>query len=32
MNALDAAYIARADPDAMIEPGRNLRFGFAYSF
>jgi outer membrane receptor protein involved in Fe transport len=32
MNALNATYIARADPDAMVEPGRNLRFGFAYAF
>ena len=31
-NVFDAAYIARADPDAMFEPGRNLRIGFAYSF
>ncbi len=32
MNALNATYIARADPDAMVEPGRNLRFGLAYAF
>jgi hemoglobin/transferrin/lactoferrin receptor protein len=31
-NLLDAAYIARADPDAMIEPGRNLRLGIGYAF
>jgi outer membrane receptor protein involved in Fe transport len=31
-NALNAAYIARADPDAMVEPGRNLRAGFSYAF
>ena len=31
-NVLNATYIARADPEAMFEPGRNLRLGFAYSF
>ena len=31
-NVLNAAYIARADPDAMVEPGRNLRAGFSYAF
>jgi outer membrane receptor protein involved in Fe transport len=31
-NLFDATYIARADPEAMIEPGRNLRIGFSYSF
>ena len=31
-NVFNAAYIARADPDAMFEPGRNLRVGFAYAF
>jgi outer membrane receptor protein involved in Fe transport len=31
-NLLDATYIARADPDAMVEPGRNLRIGFRYGF
>jgi outer membrane receptor protein involved in Fe transport len=31
-NVFDSTYIARADPDAMFEPGRNLRIGFAYSF
>lgn len=31
-NLFDATYIARADPDAMFEPARNLRVGFAYSF
>ncbi len=31
-NVFNATYIARADPDAMFEPGRNLRVGFAYAF
>ncbi|HMA53895.1 MAG TPA: TonB-dependent receptor, partial [Acidobacteriota bacterium] len=31
-NLLNATYIARADPDAMFEPGRNLRAGFAFAF
>lgn len=31
-NVFNATYIARADPDAMFEPGRNLRIGFAYAF
>jgi hemoglobin/transferrin/lactoferrin receptor protein len=31
-NVFNATYIARADPDAMVEPGRNLRLGFAYAF
>jgi len=31
-NVFDATYIARADPDAQFEPGRNLRIGFAYAF
>ena len=31
-NVFDAAYIARADADAMVEPGRNLRLGLAYAF
>ena len=31
-NLFDATYIARADPDAMFEPARNLRVGFGYSF
>ncbi len=31
-NVLNTTYIARADPDAMFEPGRNLRAGFAYAF
>jgi hypothetical protein len=31
-NLFDATYIARADPDAMFEPARNLRVGFAYAF
>ena len=31
-NLLDATYIARADPDAMVEPGRNLRIGVSYAF
>ena len=31
-NLFNAAYIARADADAQIEPGRNLRLGIGYSF
>ena len=31
-NVLNATYIARADSDAMPEPGRNLRLGFACAF
>lgn len=31
-NIFNTAYIARADSDAQIEPGRNLRFGLGYSF
>ncbi|MGZ5497899.1 MAG: TonB-dependent receptor [Candidatus Aminicenantales bacterium] len=31
-NVFNATYIARSDPDAMFEPGRNLRVGFAYAF
>jgi hemoglobin/transferrin/lactoferrin receptor protein len=31
-NLFDATYISRADPDAIWEPARNLRIGFAYSF
>ncbi|MGB8959894.1 MAG: TonB-dependent receptor [Candidatus Aminicenantales bacterium] len=31
-NLFNATYIARADPDAMVEPGRNLRAGFSYAF
>lgn len=31
-NVFNATYIARADPDAMFEPGRNLRAGFSYAF
>jgi outer membrane receptor protein involved in Fe transport len=31
-NVFNAAYIARADSDAMLEPGRNLRLGFSYAF
>ncbi len=31
-NVFNATYIARADPDAMVEPGRNLRAGFSYAF
>jgi hemoglobin/transferrin/lactoferrin receptor protein len=31
-NVFNATYIARADSDAQIEPGRNLRVGFAYAF
>jgi len=31
-NLMDSAYIARPDPDAVEEPGRNLMFGLSYSF
>ena len=31
-NVFNAAYISRADAEAMVEPGRNLRLGFAYGF
>jgi len=31
-NIFNAAYVARADSEAMVEPGRNLRLGFVYSF
>ena len=31
-NVFNAAYIARADSEAMVEPGRNLRLGFVYAF
>jgi outer membrane receptor protein involved in Fe transport len=31
-NIMDSAYIARPDPDAVEEPGRNLMFGLSYSF
>lgn len=31
-NLFNAAYIARADSDAQIEPGRNLRIGLSYAF
>lgn len=31
-NIFNAAYLARPDPDAMEEPGRNLKIGFVYSF
>jgi hemoglobin/transferrin/lactoferrin receptor protein len=31
-NVFNTAYIARADSEAMVEPGRNLRLGFAYAF
>lgn len=31
-NLFNATYIARADPDAQIEPGRNLRLSIGYSF
>lgn len=32
INVFDAAFIARPDSEAMIEPGRNLRAGVAYAF
>jgi outer membrane receptor protein involved in Fe transport len=31
-NLFNATYIARADPEAMPEPGLNLRFGLIYGF
>ena len=31
-NAINESYIARADSEAMLEPGRNLRLGVAYAF
>jgi len=31
-NVFNAAYVARADADAQIEPGRNLRLGFTSGF
>ncbi len=31
-NIFNAAYVARADSEAMVEPGRNLRLGFVYAF
>jgi len=31
-NVFNAAYVARADADAQIEPGRNLRVGVSYAF
>ncbi len=31
-NIFNASYVARADAEAMVEPGRNLRLGFAYAF
>jgi outer membrane receptor protein involved in Fe transport len=31
-NVFNAAYISRADAEAMIEPGRNLRLGITYAF
>lgn len=31
-NVFNAAYIARPDSEAMVEPGRNLRLGVAYAF
>jgi hemoglobin/transferrin/lactoferrin receptor protein len=31
-NLFNTAYIARADTEAMVEPGRNLRLGFVYAF
>jgi len=31
-NIFNTTYIARADSEAMVEPGRNLRLGFVYSF
>lgn len=31
-NVFNAAYVARADSEAMVEPGRNLRLGFVYAF
>ncbi len=31
-NLFDESYLARPDPEAMPEPGRNLLFGISYSF
>jgi len=31
-NVFNATYIARADSEAMVEPRRDLRFGFTYAF
>jgi len=31
-NFFNATFIARPDPEAMVEPGRNLRLGAAYNF
>jgi outer membrane receptor protein involved in Fe transport len=31
-NAFNATYISRADAEAMVEPGRNLRIGISYAF
>jgi outer membrane receptor protein involved in Fe transport len=31
-NVFNATYVARADSEAMVEPGRNLRLGFVYAF
>jgi outer membrane receptor protein involved in Fe transport len=31
-NLFDQSYLARPDPEAMPEPGRNLIFGLSYSF
>ncbi len=31
-NAFNTAYISRADAEAMVEPGRNLRLGIGYAF
>jgi len=31
-NIFNATYVARADSEAMVEPGRNLRLGFVYAF
>jgi iron complex outermembrane receptor protein len=31
-NVFNTAYVARADSEAMVEPGRNLCLGFSYAF
>jgi outer membrane receptor protein involved in Fe transport len=31
-NAFNATYVSRADAEAMVEPGRNLRLGVSYAF
>ena len=31
-NLFNATYVSRADAEAMVEPGRNLRLGVAYAF